>query len=71
VETLRTQIKTNKVFLYMVIHDLKHPTESMISQLESLFKQLERHVTIMEALTEQTNQMRILISEAREIKDNA
>jgi len=31
VETLKSQIQTNKIFLYMVIHDLKHPTESMIS----------------------------------------
>jgi hypothetical protein len=33
---LENQIKSNKIFLYMVIHDLKHPTESALSQLESL-----------------------------------
>ena len=30
----------NKVFLYMVIHDLKHPTESIISQLYRLQEEL-------------------------------
>lgn len=40
VTVLKTQIETNKIFLYMVIHDLKHPTESMISQLGTLQDQL-------------------------------
>ena len=29
-------MKSNKVFLYMVIHDLKHPVESAIVQIELL-----------------------------------
>jgi len=29
-------MKSNKIFLYMVIHDLKHPTEAIISQLFNL-----------------------------------
>lgn len=36
VESLKNQIQANKIFLYMVIHDLKHPAESQISQLEAL-----------------------------------
>jgi hypothetical protein len=35
----------------MVIHDLKHPTESMISQLGVLQKQLEEHVIKLEIMT--------------------
>ena len=34
----------------MVIHDLKHPTESMISQLGMLQTQLESHVHKLEEL---------------------
>jgi len=33
---LESQMKSNKVFTYMVIHDLKHPIESAISQIEHL-----------------------------------
>ena len=33
-------MQNNKVFLYMVIHDLKHPTESLISQLSRLEDEL-------------------------------
>ena len=34
---LEAKLEANKVFTYMVIHDLKHPNESVVSQLE-LFK---------------------------------
>jgi hypothetical protein len=34
--------------MYMVIHDLKHPTESMINQLENLQNQLENHLVSLE-----------------------
>lgn len=43
VNSLNRQITNNKIFLYMVIHDLKHPMESMISQLGVLQNQLEQH----------------------------
>ncbi len=33
-------MNNNKVFLFMVIHDLKHPTESVISQLYRLQDEL-------------------------------
>jgi len=33
-------MQNNKVFLFMVIHDLKHPTESIISQLSRLQDEL-------------------------------
>jgi hypothetical protein len=33
ISELERTIESNKVFTYMVIHDLKHPTESMISSL--------------------------------------
>ena len=33
-------MQNNRVFLYMVIHDLKHPTESIISQLSRLQDEL-------------------------------
>ena len=34
VASLRSQNKKAKIFMYMVIHDLKHPTESLISSVE-------------------------------------
>lgn len=36
VEQLVAKIEANKVFTFMVIHDLKHPNESVVSQLEVL-----------------------------------
>jgi hypothetical protein len=33
ISELERKIESNNVFTYMVIHDLKHPTESMISSL--------------------------------------
>jgi hypothetical protein len=29
IKRLQTQIETSKIFTFMVIHDLKHPTESL------------------------------------------
>ena len=36
IKALEAKIETNKLFTYMVIHDLKHPTESLIDCLEIL-----------------------------------
>ena len=36
IKRLETKIETNKLFTYMVIHDLKHPTDSLIDCLETL-----------------------------------
>lgn len=36
--------------MYMVIHDLKHPAESMISQLETLKEKLSQHAKFLEGL---------------------
>jgi hypothetical protein len=33
IRKLEAKLETNKVFTYMVIHDLKHPNESVVSQL--------------------------------------
>ena len=48
IKTLRAQINSNKMFLYMVIHDLKHPCDSMISQLSHLQTSLEEHLVGLE-----------------------
>ena len=50
VTTLQNQIKTNKIFLYMVIHDLKHPTDSMISQLSHLQTELMKNCSALRGL---------------------
>ena len=36
IKRLETKIETNKLFTYMVIHDLKHPTDSLIDCLGTL-----------------------------------
>jgi hypothetical protein len=43
INQLEGKVLNNKIFLYMVIHDLKHPTESMISQLGQLMNELCGH----------------------------
>jgi hypothetical protein len=47
---LQKQIRTDKVFLYMVIHDLKHPTDSIISQLSSIQANMEAHLDRLDSL---------------------
>jgi len=54
VESLKNQIQANKIFLYMVIHDLKHPAESQISQLETLENQIKDHISNMNEIMEKT-----------------
>ena len=60
IESLKKQLKKDKTFLYMVIHDLKHPIESVISQLkfyraEALLhkKTIARQAILIEALDKQ------------------
>jgi hypothetical protein len=40
VVTLKNKNDSAKVFTYMVIHDLKHPTESLIESVKVIFNQL-------------------------------
>lgn len=39
--TLRSQNKKAKIFMYMVIHDLKHPTESLLSSFENILNKFD------------------------------
>lgn len=52
VEMLNKTITQNKIFLYMVIHDLKHPTESMISQLNAMHLSLIDQIQTINTITE-------------------
>ena len=48
---LRSQNKKTKIFMYMVIHDLKHPTESLLSSVTNIlnkFDDLESKLKILE-----------------------
>ena len=48
---LRSQNKKTKIFMYMVIHDLKHPTESLLSSVANIlnkFDDLESKLKILE-----------------------
>jgi hypothetical protein len=40
IDALNSQNAGTKIFLYMVIHDLKHPAESLIANLEVTMRQL-------------------------------
>ena len=39
--SLHSQNKKCKVFMYMVIHDLKHPTESLMSSVENILSKFD------------------------------
>lgn len=41
VKRLKAANERNKIFTYMVIHDVKHPTESMVAQLQQQKAKLE------------------------------
>jgi light-regulated signal transduction histidine kinase (bacteriophytochrome) len=41
IAALRSQNKKAKIFMYMVIHDLKHPTESLINSVEQILTKFE------------------------------
>ena len=41
VASLRSQNKKAKIFMYMVIHDLKHPTESLMSSVENILSKFD------------------------------
>ncbi len=36
IEILQEKLKRHKVFTYMIVHDIKHPTESLIKILDYL-----------------------------------
>ena len=42
INKLKSQIETNKIFTYMIIHDLKHPTESLIDSLQFVMGSLKK-----------------------------
>ncbi len=50
---MKKKIKNDKMFMFMVIHDLKHPTEAVINQLQLLkAEMLELKKTVTEKATE-------------------
>ena len=50
VEELRSQNNKGKIFLYMVIHDLKHPTESLIDSVEQIISRFAEFQHQLKAL---------------------
>ncbi len=36
IDILQEKLKRHKVFTYMIVHDIKHPTESLIKILDYL-----------------------------------
>jgi len=41
---LEDRLRMNKVFTYMVIHDLKHPTEAVIQSLKMVDSQVANQI---------------------------
>jgi len=52
---LRSQNKKAKIFMYMVIHDLKHPTESLIDSVEQILSKFEDFQKQLKALDQMNN----------------
>jgi|LauGreDrversion4_2_1035121.scaffolds.fasta_scaffold319921_3 hypothetical protein len=48
----------------MVIHDLKHPAESQISQLETLENQIMDHISNVDAIIQKTYKLENDIAKA-------
>jgi uncharacterized iron-regulated protein len=42
IKKLESRLESTKVFQSMIIHDLKHPTDSLIDSLEYLVEQIKR-----------------------------
>ena len=61
IKALENKIETNKMFTYMVIHDLKHPTESLIDCLEILKNSIGSLATDSMGLSCQTKNMSKLL----------
>ena len=64
-------MQNNKVFLYMVIHDLKHPTQSLISQLSRLQDELlesRAQIRRLELVVENLNS-KLLRMRPRQLKE--
>ena len=40
IQQLKKRIENTKLFTFMIIHDLKHPTESLIESLKQVKQQL-------------------------------
>lgn len=64
VEMLQKTITQNKMFLYMVIHDLKHPTESMISQLNAMHLSLIDQIQTINSITERQERIEKFIADS-------
>ena len=49
-EALKAELATNKLFTYMIIHDLKHPTEALKETIKTHTRKLERVVHIVDTV---------------------
>jgi hypothetical protein len=53
---LEERLRMNKVFIYMIIHDLKHPTECIVTSLKhmdaKLVSMISEHKSNADALEE-------------------
>ena len=48
-----------KTFMFMVIHDLKHPTEAMINAVEEMLKRIDEMEVELEKVKKLGNQLRM------------
>jgi light-regulated signal transduction histidine kinase (bacteriophytochrome) len=47
---LRKENKDTKILLYMIIHDLKHPTDSLVISVATSLEQLARAKEMLEII---------------------
>lgn len=44
-KSIENRLKMNKIFTFMVIHDLKHPTEAIIDSLKNLDEEISQNIS--------------------------
>jgi hypothetical protein len=54
VSQLNKKVEGGKVFTYMVIHDLKHPAESLIAQLKQQLKGQKKTLMFLKLIQKDT-----------------
>lgn len=52
---LEKKLEINKIFIYMIIHDLKHPTEAVESTLKLVYKNINQQVEAQEEFLKSQN----------------
>ena len=53
--------KRTRLFTYMIIHDIKHPTESLINSLNDILTRVKDYVIVMEKLQKSNESLKKIL----------